>query len=132
MFYSVNLATGAARLIGAIGGGQTIQGIAIGGFPRAAGFDVCIQDDRTGDTLQFDSCSGDFQFSKCGSRGFSLTGRGQVIRLGNVLTLRADRVFALLNVNSNSSLRSGIAVFRNGRTFVINDRDVTNNTCSCR
>jgi hypothetical protein len=132
MFYSVNLATGAARLIGAIGGGQAIQGIAIGGFPRGAGFDVCIQDDRSGDTLQFDSCSGDFQFSKCGSRGFSLSGRGQVIRLGNVLTLRADRIFALVNVNPNSSLRSGIAVFKNGRTFVVNDRDVTNNTCSCR
>jgi hypothetical protein len=132
LLYTVNLVTGAARLIGGIGGGQTVQGIAIGGFPRGAGFDVCIQDDRTGDTLQFDSCSGDFQFSRCGSRGFTLTGRGQVIRLGNALTLRADRVFALVNVNPNSSLRSGIAVFKNGRTFVVNDRDVTNNTCSCR
>ncbi len=131
-FYTINLATGAATLIGGIGGTEAVQGIAIGGFPRGAGYDVCLQDDRTGDTIQFDSCTGDFQFSRCGSRGFTFTGRGQTIRLGNVLTLRADRIFALVNVNPNSSLRSGIAVVKNGRTFVINDRDVTNNTCSCR
>ncbi len=131
-FYTINLATGAARLIGAIGGGQTIQGIAIGGFSRSGAFDVCLQDDRTGDSLQFDSCSGDFQVSRCGPKGFTLIGRGQVTRLGNVLTLRADRLFALVNVSPGASLRSGIAIVKNGRAYVINDRDLTNNTCGCR
>ncbi len=53
-------------------------------------------------------------------------------RLGNVLTLRADRLFALVNVSPGASLRSGIAIVKNGRAYVINDRDLTNNTCGCR
>ena len=58
MFYTVNLATGAARLIGPIGGlNEPVQGIAVGGFARSFGYDICIQDDRSGSTLQFDSCT---------------------------------------------------------------------------
>jgi hypothetical protein len=131
--YTVNLVTGAATLIGPIGGlSEPVQGIAIAGFSRGTGFDVCIQDDRTGSTLQFDSCTGDFQVTRCGSGGFLFTGKGDTNRVGNLLTLRADRIFALVNISPTAQARSGLAVVKVGRVFTINDRDTTNNTCSCR
>jgi hypothetical protein len=132
-FYTINLVTGAATLIGAIGGlSEPVLGIAIGGFSRSPGYDVCIQDDRDGSTLQFDSCTGDFQITKCGRSGFLFTGKGDTSRVGNLLTLRADRVFALVNISPTAQARSGLAVVKTGRVFTINDRDTTNNTCRCR
>jgi hypothetical protein len=132
-FYTVNLMTGAATLVGPIGGlNEPVQGIAIGGFSRAGGYDICIQDDRSGSTLQLDSCTGDFQVTKCGRGGFLFTGKGDTTRVGNLLTLRADRVFALVNISPMAQARSGLAVVKAGRVFTINDRDTTNNTCRCR
>jgi len=132
-FYTVNLVTGAATLIGPIGGlNEAVQGIAIGGFSRVGGFDICIQDDRTGSTLQFDSCTGDYQVTRCGPGGFLFTGKGDTNRVGNLVTLRADRLFALVNISPIAQSRSGLAVVKAGRTFTINDRDTTNNTCRCR
>jgi trimeric autotransporter adhesin len=134
-FYTVNLATGASRLVGPIGGlNEPVQGIAVGGFARSFGFgfDICIQDDRSGSTLQFDSCTGDFQVTKCGRGGFLFTGKGDTTRVGNLVTLRADRIFALVNVNPAAQARSGLAVVKVGRVFTINDKDTTNNTCNCR
>jgi hypothetical protein len=132
-FYTVNLVTGAATLIGAIGGlSEPIQGIAIGGFSRVGGYDVCIQDDRTGSTLQFDSCTGDFQVTRCGPGGFLFTGKGDTSRASNLLTLRADRVFALVNISPTAQASSGLAVVKSGRVFAIRDNDTTNNTCRCR
>ena len=82
--------TGAATLIGGISINETVTGIALGGVSRR-GFDICMQDDRSGNTLQFDSCTGDYQFTKCGSGAFVLTGRGITSLQGNVLSLRGDR-----------------------------------------
>src|SRR5262245_36673404 len=133
ILYTVNLTTGAATMINPIGGlSEPVQGIAIGGFARGGGFDVCIQDDRDGSTLQFDSCTGDYQVTKCGRRGFLFTGKGDTNRVGNLLTLRGDRIFALVNINPGAQARSGLAVVKVGRVYTINDRDTTNNTCSCR
>jgi trimeric autotransporter adhesin len=132
-FYTINLNTGAATLVNTIGGlNEPVVGIAIGGFSRVGGFDICIQDDRDGSTLQFDSCTGDFQVTKCGRGGFLFTGKGDTTRVGNLLTLRADRVFALVNISPMAQARSGLAVVKAGRVFAINDRDTTNNTCRCR
>jgi len=130
-FYSVNLATGAATLIGGIAIKELVNGIAIGGVSRR-GFDVCLQDDRTGDSLQFDSCTGDFQFSKCGAGAFVLTGRGTTSLQGNLMTLRGDNMYAMFNVNPGASLRSGTALVKSGRIIVINDKDTSDNTCGCR
>ena len=132
-FYTVNLVTGAATLVGPIGGlNEPVQGIAIGGFSRGTGFDVCIQDDRSGSFLQFDSCTGDYQVVRCGRGGFLFTGKGDTNRTGNLLTLRGDRIFALVNISPMAQARSGLAVVKSGRVFTINDRDTTNNTCRCR
>src|SRR5215510_10211003 len=132
-FYTINLNTGAATLVNTIGGlNEPVVGIAIGGFSRVGGYDICIQDDRSGSTLQFDSCTGDFQVTRCSRGGFLFTGKGDTTRVGNLVTLRADRVFALVNISPMAQARSGLAVVKAGRVFTINDRDTTNNTCRCR
>jgi 3D (Asp-Asp-Asp) domain-containing protein len=132
-FYTVNLVTGAATLIGPIGGlNEPIQGIAVAGFSRVRGFDFCIQDDRDGSTMQFDSCTGDFQVTRCGRGGFLFTGKGDINRSGNLLTLRAAKIFALVNISPTSRSRSGLAVVKAGRIFKMNDNDMSDNTCGCR
>jgi hypothetical protein len=129
--YTVNLMTGLATSLGAININDAVMDITLGGVSRR-GFDVCLQDDRSGTTLQFDSCTGDYQFSKCGAGAFVMTGKGITSLQGNVLTLRDNNVFALLNVNPGSSLRSGTAIVRAGRIFTLNDRNTNDNTCGCR
>ena len=134
-FFTINLATGAATPIGAIGVNETVHSIAIGGVSRRAGFDVCLQDDRTGDSLQFDSCTGDYQFIRCGAGGFTLIGRGVTSRSGNFLTLRDSKVFAVLDMGPVAPRNAGSAVIRLsiiGPFFLINDSGTANNTCSCR
>jgi len=134
-FFTINLATGAATLIGAIGVNEPVHSIAIGGVSSGAGFDVCLQDDRTGDSLQFDSCTGDYQFTRCGAGGFTLIGRGDTNRVGNFLTLRDSKVFAALDMGPIAPRNAGSAVIRLsiiGPFFLINDSGTANNTCSCR
>ncbi len=136
-FFTVNLTTGAATLVGAIGVNEPIRGIAISNLPRTggAGFDFCLQDDRSGDTLQFNSCTGDYQFTRCGTGGFTLIGRGDVSRVRNFLTLRDARVLAVLDVRPIGSRHAGSAVIKVnlfGPIFTINDSGAANNTCSCR
>ncbi len=134
-FFTINLATGAASLIGAIGVNETIRALAIGGVLSDAGFDICLQDDDSDANLQFNSCTGDYQFTKCGVDGFTLIGRGDTNRVGRLLTLTDAKVVAAVNVGLIASNNSGVAVIKVtplGPTFIINDSDTTNNSCSCR
>jgi hypothetical protein len=133
--YAINLTNGAATLIGAIGVNDTIRGIAIGSGRGATRFDICLQDDRSGDTLWFNSCTGDYQFTRCGTNGFTAIGRGDVDRVGNSLILRDGRLFAALNARVIAPRQAGVAVYRPnpiGRPFVINDSGTADNTCNCR
>ncbi len=134
-FYFINLTSGAATLVGAIGLNEPVHAIAISGFAIASGFDVCLQDDKTGDSLQFDSCTGDYQFTRCGAGAFTLIGRGDTRRVGSILTLTDAKVVATLDASPFTQRSSGSAVVKPalfGPVFLINDRDTTNNTCSCR
>jgi hypothetical protein len=126
--------TGAARVIGPIGANEAIQGITITGYANSQerGFDICLQDDRSGDSLQFDSCTGNFQFTSCSGGGSTLTGTARVSRVGNLITLRANRIFALYNVNQSARVRTGFALVRSNRLSTINDNDTSDNTCGCR
>ncbi|MFN0108267.1 MAG: esterase-like activity of phytase family protein [Blastocatellia bacterium] len=97
-------------------------------------FDTCLQDDRSGDVLRFNSRTGEYAFARCGSGGV-LTGRASLRRVGCDLLLSDSRVTATLNDCLYSSVVSGRATIRAnpfGSAFFVNDRDVTDNTCSCR
>jgi hypothetical protein len=133
--YAINLATGAATLIGAIGVDEPIRGIAIQTPVRATRFDICLQDDRNGDTLQFNSCTGDYQFTRCGTGGFMAIGRANTDRVSNSLFLRDAKIFASIDMRPIGSRNRGFAIYRPnvfGPTFSINDSGTANNTCSCR
>ena len=134
-FFTINLTSGAATLIGAIGVNETVHAIAIGRVSRATGADICLQDDDSGDILQFNSCTGDYQFTRCGAGGFTLIGRGDISRVGNLLTLQDSKVSATVDMGPIAPRNTGSAVIKPtplGPTFLINDSDTTNNTCSCR
>jgi hypothetical protein len=97
--------------------------------------DVCLQDDQSGDLLRFSSVTGDYQFIRCGTGGFTLTGRAQVTRRGCSLELRDSRLSATFNNCAIAPRNSGSALIRTspfGTSFSINDSGTGNNTCNCR
>ncbi|MGH9934841.1 MAG: vanadium-dependent haloperoxidase, partial [Blastocatellia bacterium] len=59
-------------------------------------FDVCLRDDRSGDTLRFSPFTGDYQFIKSGESAPLLIGKAQVKRIGCALALHDPKVSASL------------------------------------
>ena len=96
-------------------------------------FDVCLQDDSNGNLLQFNSTTGDYRFTKCGS-ALVLSGTGTLTTRGSIITLQDyatnRRVLARIDGSVNKGTAS-IQVFSQGTTFTIMDRNTTNNTCQC-
>ncbi len=95
-------------------------------------FDICLQDDSSGDFLQINSTTGDYQFTKCGPGGFTISRTGTVRIRGSVVTLQQNGpdVRVLATITGRRGVAS-IRVFSRGTTFTITDRDTTNNTCAC-
>lgn len=104
------------------GGGQEVS------------FDLCILDDTNGNLLQFNSNTGDYQFSNC-RKQITLTGRGTVeIRFCKIefQAIARDRnIVALANTCTHAGTAS-VKLFSPDKTFTISDKDITNNNCSCR
>ena len=98
-------------------------------------FDICLKDDRSGDMLQFNAASGDYQFLRCGGDDdFTLSGRGTVLRVGGVLALVNSKVQAIINRCTNVPQNRGQAIVRatpHGPVFIISDRNADNNGCDC-
>jgi uncharacterized delta-60 repeat protein len=96
-------------------------------------FDLCVQDDSSGNLLQINTTTGEYQFTNCG--GLTLGGTGTLTRRGSQITLQhnaADRrVIATIDTSTNKATAS-LQLFAQGRTFSITDRNITNNTCACR
>jgi hypothetical protein len=116
-----------------------IQGTRVGRYvfehALRPAFDICLQDDVSGDILRIDTSGGDYQFLRCGGNGFTLEGRGELLRAGCVLALVDDKVIAVINHCPVASPDRGHAIVRAsplGPTFLINDRDVNNSDCVCR
>jgi len=102
--------------------------------PQGPSFDICLQDDSNGNLLQFNSTTGDYKFSNC-RKGFTLTGRGTVsIRFCKVelQDVERDRNISVLANTCTHAGTASIRDFSRNQTFTISDRDITNNTCSCR
>ena len=98
-------------------------------------FDTCLRDDRSGDFIQFNSSSGAYEFIHCGVDGLIIRGRGEVRRVGCVLSLESAQVSLTLSRCVIAPLNRGQAVVRKtlvGPTFVVNDRDANNSNCACR
>ncbi len=114
--------------------GRKIGGHAFANFLQPA-FDACLQDERGGDFIKFNTSSGDYEFVHCGLDGLILRGRGKVQRVGCVLTLESPEAFVLLIDCAINPLDRGLAVVRKNAVapaFVINDRNPNKNNCTCR
>jgi PAP2 superfamily len=97
-------------------------------------FDICLQDDRSGDILQFNSSTGDYQFLRCGEESLTLNGRGAVQRVDCVLILVDSKVMAAAN-RCSMTHHPGHAIVRaipHGPPIVVNDREADNGSCGCR
>ncbi|MCI0561088.1 MAG: DUF11 domain-containing protein, partial [Nitrososphaera sp.] len=99
------------------------------------GFDLCIQDDVSGNVLQINSLTGDYKFTKCGEGGFTISGRSKISRIGSVTDFQdGQRMSARLVRSYFSEHVTGGAEARRtplGPTYSIIDRNVNNNNCAC-
>ncbi|MDX2032034.1 MAG: esterase-like activity of phytase family protein [Blastocatellia bacterium] len=98
-----------------------------------AGYDACLQDERSGDVLRFNTRTGAYLFVRCG--GLTMAGRGAIQRDGCSLRLSDARLNAVIEDCSFGEVKSGRALFRPsplGATFLLNDANLGDNTCGCR
>lgn len=93
-------------------------------------FDVCLQDDSNANLLQFNSATGEYQFTNCS--GFTLSGTGDLIKRGSIVTLQQyagdRRVLARIDGGVNKATAS---IQAQGMTFSIIDRNTADDTCAC-
>jgi uncharacterized delta-60 repeat protein len=96
-------------------------------------FDRCVQDDGNGSVLQVNTTTGEYQFTNCS--GLTIGGTGVITKRGNLITLQHNstdrRVTATFDRAANKATAS-IQLLSQGRMFTITDRNITNNTCTCR
>jgi Beta-propeller repeat len=93
-------------------------------------FDVCFTDDGNGDSFQFDSTTGDYRFT---AGGLTLTGTGTLTQQGCLLVLEDNqsgrRVLAQFNHCNNKGQAVIQIASETKSTFVITDKDTSNNNC---
>lgn len=97
-------------------------------------FDACLQDEKRGNELRFNSKSGDYVF--CSGGGFKLSGTGSLSKNTNSVTLREgpSELDRRLVVEFDAALKKGTAVVRfllDGTKLTIRDKNTTDNSCSC-
>ncbi|HXG94930.1 MAG TPA: right-handed parallel beta-helix repeat-containing protein [Blastocatellia bacterium] len=108
--------------------------IDMGAFEFAPPFDVCLQDDVSGNLLQFNSKTGNYQFLSC-KDGVSFTGRGEINIMGCKIELNATDSGRIISALANACTQNGTATVRisqKAEPYFISDKDTSNNRCSCR
>ncbi|HYK21451.1 MAG TPA: SBBP repeat-containing protein [Pyrinomonadaceae bacterium] len=94
-------------------------------------FDVCLSDDGNGDSFQFDSTTGDYRFTV---GELTLTGTGTVSQQGCLTVLEDNQSGRRVRAQFNHCNNKGQAVIQleseRKRTFVITDKDTSNNNCA--
>jgi hypothetical protein len=98
-------------------------------------YDVSIQDNVSGDTLLFNSITGDYIFYRCGVSGFTLSGRGTITRQGCLVNLGGDpKVSATLDSCPIAPANKGSATIKPnpiGGWIYLTDSNTTNNSRPC-
>lgn len=125
--------------IDTITGGVTIIGAtvsrmdALAWAPAAAPvFDICLQDETQGNTLQINLSTGAYQFANC--NGSTSGGVGILARRGCLVTLEVGGPDRRIVARIDTCSRIGTAyvqILPTGRNFSIIDRNIDNNTCLC-
>ncbi len=98
-------------------------------------FDVCIKDDGNGNLFQFNSTTGDYKFTACGSGGATASGIGTLTRRGCLLVLEDQQEGRRVKAQVNECNKNGEVVIqvrsKTMTTFVITDKDTSNSQCAC-
>ena len=98
---------------------------------------MCLQDEANpGVILKFNSVSGNYEFTKCGPKGFTLSGQRSISTTICTITLSDSRADRLITASFNKCQRNGTASVRVTSnlvttTYMITDHKTTDNTCSC-
>lgn len=95
-------------------------------------YDLCIQDDGSGNRLQVSTATGEYQFSTCS--GFTLGGVGVLTKKGSTITLQHNAPDRRVTVKADLGVRKAtvlVQTFAPARLFAFTDKNTANNTCSC-
>jgi uncharacterized delta-60 repeat protein len=102
------------------------------GDPTDSTFDLCLQDDSSGNRVRLSSITGDYEFSDC--TGMRLAGAGTSMRKGGVVTLQHYAADRRVIIRVDSSVNRGTATLQlvsQPTTVTIVDRNVANSLCTC-
>jgi hypothetical protein len=122
------------------GSSATVNGVTVSGINvNAMGVVTadCLQDDGTGDFLQWNSMTGDYLFTHCGTNGFTLAGTGSARLANNTQSLSDNkpdrRISAGYLVNQLTGSATVIVIRAAGltQTYHINQTNI-HPTCVCR
>jgi uncharacterized repeat protein (TIGR01451 family) len=99
-------------------------------------WDASIQDEESRDYILFNTFTGDYKFVVCGVSGFVMTGQGVITREGCITKLRDDtRVIGAQFDRCHIAPRnSGSATMKRRQpdiSFILNDRNILNNSPTC-
>lgn len=103
--------------------------------PAQETFDICLQDDSSRDTLQINSATGAYKYTRC-SDGRILTGTGALTTHGCAVTLQDFVGIRRVLARVDTCVHSGTASIKVTATVeilnvTITDRNTANNTCDC-
>lgn len=123
-------------------GANKVSCIAVDGAQSSAScnltvvvYDTCLQDDVSGDSLLFNSYTGDYQFTRCGVGGFVVKGKAELSRDGCSTKLTGPTISAVVEDCILPIRHTGTATLRvsiGSPTLIIRDSNTTNNNCNCR
>jgi len=98
-------------------------------------WDAAIQDDNLNDYLLFNTFTGDYKFVHCGVDTFTMVGRGEISRVGCIVSLhddsRVNASFDRCNIAPKNTGGAYIKRLQPDTTFVLNDRNILNNSPTC-
>ena len=131
--FRIDLNTGAAALVGVLGGEEAVRDIAV------IHYDAHLQDDTGSTALRFSSTTGQYEYTDC-AESLRLTGTGSVTLNPNRVTfldrgIRPEALDRLLIAFVDPGNGRGLALvhsFISRVTRIINDSDLTNNSGVCR
>jgi len=96
-------------------------------------FDVCFRDDGNGDLFQLNSTTGEYKFTQSGP-GLTVTGTGTLSQQGCLLVIEDNQSGQRVQAHFNHCNNIGHAVIQiqsgKKRTFVVNDKDTSDTTCT--
>ncbi len=98
---------------------------------KISNFEVCLQDDRSDNTLRVNFSDGGYEFGGCrgAARNARRLGMGSVSRTGDLAILMDQGLFIVYHTRLHFAFGT---VTVGGRVFTINDTNTTDNTCACR